>query len=154
MGLTGFDSLQNGHVSMLSLAVTLINLDCKKLIGENTYALAAQSKNSRLKLHSFTRQMNETSREWTFLIPVRVRGAHQFQDSDAEAPYAQRNLGDKVMFRVFVSLHDSKTNNKISMQKAWVFLVWTRVRLPPAPLFSNHPQKTLIYHEYVSVFLF
>ncbi len=37
----GFDSKMNCHVSMSSLAVTLVNLDCKKLIGENNYALAA-----------------------------------------------------------------------------------------------------------------
>ena len=41
MGVTGFDSKMNCHVSMPSLAVTLVNLDCKKVIGENNYALAA-----------------------------------------------------------------------------------------------------------------
>ena len=40
-GMYGFDSKMNCHVSMSSLAVTLVNLDCKKLIGENNYALAA-----------------------------------------------------------------------------------------------------------------
>ena len=41
LGVTGFDSKMNCHVSMSSLAVTLVNLDCKKVIGENNYALAA-----------------------------------------------------------------------------------------------------------------
>ena len=41
LGMYGFDSKMNCHVSMPSLAVTLVNLDCKKLIGENNYALAA-----------------------------------------------------------------------------------------------------------------
>ena len=41
MGMYGFDSKTNCHVSMPSLAVTLVNLDCNKLIGENNYALAA-----------------------------------------------------------------------------------------------------------------
>jgi len=41
LGLTGFDSLQDGYVSIPSHAVTLVNLGCKKLIGENNYALAA-----------------------------------------------------------------------------------------------------------------
>ena len=40
-GMYGFDSKSNCHVSMPSLAVTLVNLDCKKVIGENNYALAA-----------------------------------------------------------------------------------------------------------------
>ena len=40
-GMYGFDSKMNCHVSMSSLAVTLVNLDCKKVIGENNYALAA-----------------------------------------------------------------------------------------------------------------
>ena len=40
-GMYGFDSKMNCHVSMPSLAVTLVNLDCKKVIGENNYALAA-----------------------------------------------------------------------------------------------------------------
>ena len=40
-GMYGFDSKTNCHVSMPSLAVTLVNLDCKKVIGENNYALAA-----------------------------------------------------------------------------------------------------------------
>ena len=40
-GRDGFDSKMNCHVSMPSLAVTLVNLDCKKVIGENNYALAA-----------------------------------------------------------------------------------------------------------------
>ena len=40
-GMYGFDSKTNCHVSMSSLAVTLVNLDCKKVIGENNYALAA-----------------------------------------------------------------------------------------------------------------
>ena len=48
----GFDSKMNCHVSMPSLAVTLVNLDCKRIIGlvnldckriigENNYAFAA-----------------------------------------------------------------------------------------------------------------
>ena len=37
----GFDSKMNCHVSMSSLAVTLVNLDCTTIIGENNYALAA-----------------------------------------------------------------------------------------------------------------
>ena len=41
LGMYGFDSKMNCHVSMPSLAVTLVNLDCKKVIGENNYALAA-----------------------------------------------------------------------------------------------------------------
>ena len=41
LGVTGFDSKTNCRASMPSLAVTLANLDCKKLIGENNYALAA-----------------------------------------------------------------------------------------------------------------
>ena len=41
LGMYGFDSKMNCHVSMSSLAVTLVNLDCKKVIGENNYALAA-----------------------------------------------------------------------------------------------------------------
>ena len=40
-GMYGFDSKTNCHVSMPSLAVMLVNLDCKKVIGENNYALAA-----------------------------------------------------------------------------------------------------------------
>ena len=40
-GMYGFDSKMNCHVSMSSLAVTLVNLDCKKVIGENNYAFAA-----------------------------------------------------------------------------------------------------------------
>jgi hypothetical protein len=40
-GVTGFDSKMNCHVSMPSLAVTLVNLDCKQLIGESNYAFAA-----------------------------------------------------------------------------------------------------------------
>ena len=40
-GMYGFDSKMNCHVSMPSLAVTLVNLDCKKVIGENNYAFAA-----------------------------------------------------------------------------------------------------------------
>ena len=41
MGMYGFDSKMNCHVSMPSLAVTLVNLDCKRIIGENNYAFAA-----------------------------------------------------------------------------------------------------------------
>ena len=41
MGMLGFDSKMNCHVSMPSLAVTLVNLDCKRIIGENNYAFAA-----------------------------------------------------------------------------------------------------------------
>ncbi len=41
MGMLGFDSKMNCHVSMPSLAVMLVNPDCKKVIGENNYALAA-----------------------------------------------------------------------------------------------------------------
>ena len=40
-GMYGFDSKTNCHVSMPSLAVTLVNLDCKRIIGENNYAFAA-----------------------------------------------------------------------------------------------------------------
>ena len=40
-GMYGFDSKMNCHVSMPSLAVTLVNLDCKRIIGENNYAFAA-----------------------------------------------------------------------------------------------------------------
>lgn len=41
MGVTGFDSKMNSHVSMSSHAVTLANLSCKQLIGESNYAFAA-----------------------------------------------------------------------------------------------------------------
>ncbi len=41
MGVTGFDSKMNCHGSMPSLAATLVNLNCKKVIGENNYAFAA-----------------------------------------------------------------------------------------------------------------
>ena len=41
MGLTGFDSKMNGHVSMPSCAIKLVNLCRKTIIGESNYALAA-----------------------------------------------------------------------------------------------------------------
>ena len=41
MGVTGFDSKMSRHGSMPSLAAKLVNLNCKKVIGENNYAFAA-----------------------------------------------------------------------------------------------------------------
>lgn len=41
MGLFGFDSRQNGYVSMSGAADGPVNLDPKQLTGENSYALAA-----------------------------------------------------------------------------------------------------------------
>ena len=70
MGMYGFDSKMNCHVSMPSLAVTLVNLDCKRIIGEITTLSLPNRSTVDYWLNPLTRWVDETSRRWRFLIPA------------------------------------------------------------------------------------